>query len=611
VPGPAYATIGRLARVLRTLADRDGLVALAAGGALAVAAPLVAPHSALLPAPHGAARVVAAVLLAAAFLVGLRFPLPAFYGVIALTVLEGLIRRYVVNDIAVFLAKDFAVLGIYAAVLPRAPREALRRPWWLVTPVGFIVALALVMSARSASISQAIVGLRAYAIYLPLLWVAPLVLRTSRRVTILLVGLMCAVLIEVGLGVLQFVSSKTADVNKMVSGAKLAAFTIAGREYVRPVGTFMQSGSLSAFLGVAALAAFGILVTRSHRRRTTGAALIAMVAIGVAVVICASRTLLGTVIIGLVLFTVLGAWQRRWLWTAIPLVVSACVAAAVVVVPRLYNAANHVASNPPVASHPQVAPKILGTKTQAQLKRLTPVVVRTPTGSSSLWVPPDEQVGIADTIVAYDVNGLPRTVYLPASAKPGMPAVSTVKKGIVRVGLPPFVYPPQGATTAHVGSDLLRRSAALIGNEQGGIWRGRIRPPLVSITHQGVVGHGTGSASLGLEYLNGPTNGPTNVAAESEFAKYASELGLPGLGVFVWLIAAIIVLTFLGLRHARGAEILPAACGFAAALILPLWMLVSYALDTPVIGELYFTLTGLAIALARPRHDQPREVPAA
>src|SRR5207244_3383141 len=108
-------------------------------------------------------------------------PLDALLGLIALVVLEGAIRKWAINNVVVFLAKDFVALGIYAAVLPRAQGATLRRPWWLIAPLAGLAVLALASIVRTPSISQAVIGIRSYFVLVPMLWVAPALITTRRR----------------------------------------------------------------------------------------------------------------------------------------------------------------------------------------------------------------------------------------------------------------------------------------------------------------------------------------------------------------------------------------------------------------------------------------------
>jgi hypothetical protein len=154
-----YSTAMR--RALLHRGRRSSPILLLAGVAAAATAAVAAPPSPLLPAPVGPTAVgVATAVLAVGFALGLHWPLHALYGVVALTIAEGAVRRWAVNDLTVFLLKDFLLVGVYAAVLPRLRRAQLRRPWWLLAPLAGLIALALLHVPRSESLAQAVIGIR-------------------------------------------------------------------------------------------------------------------------------------------------------------------------------------------------------------------------------------------------------------------------------------------------------------------------------------------------------------------------------------------------------------------------------------------------------------------
>ena len=238
----------------------------ALGALFALAAALAAPSTTLLPAPATAGgKLLAAAALFALFSAGFLRPLPGLFGLVTLAVLEGAIRKWVVNDIDVFLLKDFLMIGIYAAVLPRLSAEEWRRPRWFLAPLVGIIALALLQSLRSPSLSQAVVGLRSYTIYVPLLWVGPVLLRPVSRAISLLCLTLALGISEAVFSVVQALSASS-TLNKLVSGALPAVITLRGIAYLRPSGTFMQSGTLATFLFVATLVALTFVAARRSGR---------------------------------------------------------------------------------------------------------------------------------------------------------------------------------------------------------------------------------------------------------------------------------------------------------------------------------------------------------
>ena len=493
--------------------DRAQLSLAVVGLLLAFAAPVAAPSTTLLPAPSGVvASAAAGAVLAALFLFGLARPVWAFFALIALVVLEGAIRRWVVNGLTVFLAKDFLALGLYAAILPRLRRDEWRRPWWLLAPLGLLLALALVHVARSGSGSNAIVGLRSYTIYVPLLWAAPAIVDTRRR-AYTLVGLVLT--LGAGNAVFSVVQARSGDsvLNKLVSGAQQGLITVQGVAYIRPAGTFMQTGVMAAWLFLTVVVALGVLM--AHRRGrwwAAGLAVVGLVACGV--VYASARSLLGSVLLVSMLAALVLIVRRRVVTAA---AIPAAFAAGLVL---------------------------------------------------ALWGVPWTQERAADAVRWVDRQDSERA---------------------------------HGGGSDHdaaPGSGFLRRAADF--NKAGGevsLWSDRIKPQFELISEQRLVGRGTGTMTLGSGYGAGGS-GESILHGEGMYTKTAWELGLFGLAAFVWFALALAVVSVLGVFRSEGWRRMLAVSATGATLILPLWYLLTFALDFPVVAILVYVLAGCASSYA-------------
>jgi hypothetical protein len=495
---------------------------LVGGAGVALACALAAPSTALLPAPaSGPAKLGAAAALFLAFALGFLRPRPALYLLVVLAVGEGAVRKWLVNDIDVFLLKDVLLLGIYAGVLPRLRRDALRRPWWLLAPLAGVIALALVESARSPSLSEAVVGLRSYTIDVPLLWVGPVLLEPARRALVLLVLTLALGLGEAVLAVAQALSQSPV-LNKLVSGALPAEITVRGVTYLRASGTFMQSGTLAAFLAFAVLVSFTfVAVFRRGWRYVLGVAAPALLTWGL--VYGAARSLFGTTLVALAVLLGVLAVQRR---LASFLLVPASLGVGFVL-----------------------------------LFTLVPAVEDGVHAVGRWW-----RVG-------------------PPAAAPPTPAPA----------------PPQPKSASQV-SGFLGRAANLntAGGTQG-LWGSRVKPQLELIGRQRL-GHGTGTMTLGSEYASASAA----LQGESEYAKLAWELGLPGLALYVWFVCAFVVAAARGLARAGPEERPAAAVGLGIAALAPVWGTITFAPDYPIFGLFLYLLGGYAVA----RSARPRPAPA-
>lgn len=577
---------------LARLCSRHAL--LGAGGALAIAAAIAAPSTELLPGPHGAAETVAAAaVLALAFGAGLARPLHALYGLVVLTVLEGAIRKWLANSVTVFLLKDFLLLGLYAAVLPRLTRAQWRRPWWLVAPLAGILALAVLSAPRSESLSQATIGLRAYAIYLPLLWAAPQLLSTRRRAYALLglvLGLGAA---ECVLSVAQALSGASV-LNKLVSGALAGLITLDGKAYIRPSGTFMQVGPLSAFLFFSALVAFTLVL--AHRRGAwlwASLASVALLAWGV--VYTSARSLLGSVLLAFAGVAPALLRRRRFVSAAaVPASFALGFLLLINVVPTVRDGARDLAHWWERRGYEQVAVTDVAGKTfqlelDPKLKAELQTALRTG-GSGPATAGPVQ-------VAAVDDRGRDVVVAVEPGKAGGDPKVSITEKPQTVPGVDDQghlvnlnVYNGEGSGKA--GEFLGRAADFNAAGGEVGLWRGRVKPQLDLIGEQRLIGHGPGTMTLGSEYAD-PS---AKLQGESMYSKLAWELGLPGLALFVWLLGAFAVLAARGVARVNGWQRVLAVVGLGAATLLPLWYVLTFALDFPIVAILFGIFGGCAVA---------------
>ena len=476
---------------------QGGALFLAGGLALAIAAPLAAPTSETLPSADGlGSSILAAAALFVAFVAGYRRPVKALYALIVVAIAEGAVRRWIVNDLSIFLLKDFLALGIYAAVLPRLGRGGWRRPWWLLAPLAGLVILAAVSAGGAESAREAVIGLRSYIVYVPLLWVAPAIITTRARGAWLLVVVLAAGALESALAFVQAIAGPGV-LNKLVSGAKPAIVTVNDRNYIRPAGSFMQVGSFSGFLLFFMLAAFSSIVwARTGRLYWLAIAGAGFLAWGV--VYSSARAVLGSLVVTSAALAVALIWRRR-------------------------------------------------------------------------------------------IRSL-----LAVGAAFGA--------GMIGVFL---VLPLAGASTGAGSSGYLGRAADInkAGDKGGGLIDRRVRPQLDLIGDQGLVGHGTGAMTLGTGYASEEATFP----GEGQYSKVAYELGLPGLALFLWASLALLAACVMGVLRSDGWQRAAALVGAGAAAILPFWYLIAFMLDVPIVGILFWTFAGIAVAArAAPRPPEAR-----
>lgn len=586
----APATIVGVDAVARVAAPVVGAlrvpwIAVGVGIVLAAGAAVAAPANDLLPRPEGAAgTALAVVVLGSAFAAGYLRPLAGLYGLVVLVVLEGAIRKWAINDIVVFLAKDFLALGIYAGVLPRLTREHIRRPWWLVTPLAGLLLLALVGALRVDSFSQAAIGLRSYAIYVPLFWVAPALL-TMRRHAYALAGTILGLAALNGAFAVVQALAGPGTLNKLVSGALAGLITVNGVAYIRPSGSFMQVGVLAIFLFFGTVVAFGIIVAerRGHWRT---AALVAFALISWGVVYSSARSSLGSLILAFILLAVVLVVRRRFAaLLLVPAVFVVSLAVLFTAVPWIK--AQAVDTIHAIEHHswkwvtiPRPAPEApLRLRVPPDVARDLPERLRTATKQIDLsGIDADGN----EIVVGISPHGGPVSTGRPVKTVLGVNNEGQAVQ--LTVGQP-------GAGTA--GGFLGRAADFNTAGGEVGVWESRIRPQFSSIGRQGPFGNGTGTMTLGSGYAD---DKPTLLYGEGTYVKLAWELGWIGLGLFVWLLVALGVATVRGVRRARDWKLVPALVGAAAALILPIWYVFTFAVDFPVEAILFWAFAGCAAA---------------
>jgi hypothetical protein len=148
------------------------------------------------------------------------------------------------------------------------------------------------------------------------------------------------------------------------------------------------------------------------------------------------------------------------------------------------------------------------------------------------------------------------------------------------------------------GGGFLRRAADF--NKAGGevgLWSDRVKPQFELISKQRLVGRGTGTMTLGSGYGAGGS-GKSILQGEGMYTKTAWELGLFGLAAFVWFALALAMVSVLGVLRSDGWRRMLAVAAAGATLVLPLWYLLTFALDFPVVAILVYVLAGCASSYA-------------
>ena len=234
----------------------------------------------------GRANLLVLFVIAAVSGMAFAFWKQAVYGVLVMVFVEGYFRN-LLDDPAVLLLKDLAVLAIYmrvigdrvyrrVAVIPSTP---------LNLPLAVFACIVLVQMANPhvTSFEQTLVGVRTWLYYVPLYFVAREMISTEadlRRFVWFIVA--CAVPIG-GLGVYQYLLGSNAYASLGPGFANATFVTGEGASMLfRPNATFAWASHFALFLSMATLLCLGLLLaSRGHMRWILVSMLIGLVAVNV------------------------------------------------------------------------------------------------------------------------------------------------------------------------------------------------------------------------------------------------------------------------------------------------------------------------------------------
>jgi hypothetical protein len=241
---------------------------------------------------------------------------PAVYGLFVVVFVEGYVRNRL-NDPAVLLFKDVMLAAIYLRVF--GERLLRRQPLVPASPLTPLIVLFLaVMCVQAfnpfvAGPGQALVGLRRWALYVPLYYVALELLHDERQVRRFLWFLMACAVPVGALAVYQYYAGPAAYAAQGPAFADATFVTLVGHVWVfRPNATFSWPSHFGEFLVVIPLMAGGLMLGSRGLARIVLIALLAAL-MGVIVIESERALYVSTVWNFALLFAI-----RRQVW-ALPL----------------------------------------------------------------------------------------------------------------------------------------------------------------------------------------------------------------------------------------------------------------------------------------------------
>lgn len=171
--------------------------------------------------------------------------------ILVIVLIEGALRRWALpqaKDLIYFL-KDFILIGAYIGFASR-PRQ-LADPYPFIKELTLVIAIVCILQSFNPSLGSPIIGLlgiRAYLLYIPLVWMIPHLFDSESELYDFLRNYLLLIIPICILGIVQFFSPIDSPLNVYVSGSELEIAT-AG-EFVRITGTFAYLQGLKVYLAV-------------------------------------------------------------------------------------------------------------------------------------------------------------------------------------------------------------------------------------------------------------------------------------------------------------------------------------------------------------------------
>ncbi|HAA29496.1 MAG TPA: hypothetical protein DCE56_19620 [Cyanobacteria bacterium UBA8553] len=180
-----------------------------------------------------------------------------------LIVIEGALRKWVLpqaNEILYFL-KDLVLLGAYFNFYCfSGKREKFPNKGYVINILIFLVLIWCVFQLFNPSLGSPVaglLGLRGYLLYIPLIWMVPLLFQSEEELHKFLRRYFLLV-IPVGLiGIIQFFSPATSFINAYSNENSVVTATFGAMSSVRITGTFSYISGYAIYL----IVSFGILIS--------------------------------------------------------------------------------------------------------------------------------------------------------------------------------------------------------------------------------------------------------------------------------------------------------------------------------------------------------------
>jgi len=234
---------------------------------------------------------------------------------LVLVVVEGAIRKWLAPGAAsfVYFGKDLVLLGVYLGYLRESSsrRVDVNLPAPLVLALGATLAIALVQvfNPKLPSLLVGILGFKAYAFYVPLIWIVPAAFRDEAALGWALRRYLWLAIPIGFLAFAQFISPPDSVLNTYARPdvGPESVITFGDVRRVRVTGTFSFITGYSSYLQVMSLLALSALAVRRWRIRGSVDLYVALVLTVLGMLMTGSRAPVFQLLLSLPVYWLFGA----------------------------------------------------------------------------------------------------------------------------------------------------------------------------------------------------------------------------------------------------------------------------------------------------------------
>lgn len=184
--------------------------------------------------------------------------------ILVLVIIEGALRRWALPQARdlIYFFKDFILIGSYFGFAIHPQKIVDRYPF--IKELFAVITIICCLQAFNPSLGSPIVGLlgiRAYLLYIPLIWIIPHLFESETDLQNFLRNYLLLLIPVCILGIIQFFSPVDSPLNLYVAGEESGIAKVG--EFVRITGTFSYLAGLTVYLAVC-FTLLIVLISQEH-----------------------------------------------------------------------------------------------------------------------------------------------------------------------------------------------------------------------------------------------------------------------------------------------------------------------------------------------------------